>query len=37
MEIEVSIRKNKALLENGFLVGLAIFFGHPTFLVLVPR
>ena len=37
MEIEVSTRKNEALPENGFFSLIIDFFGHLTFIVLVPR
>ena len=37
MEIEVLARKNEALSEYGFFIPIKDFFGHLTFLVLVPR
>ena len=36
VEIEVSTRKNEAMPEYGFFIPISNFFGHLTFLVLVP-
>ena len=37
VEIEVSTMKNKALPKYGFFILISDFFGHLTFLVLVPK